>query len=93
MNRGKNFRAYGPRQLEITKLGLGSGTVTSLPSGIDCGDNCAHEFPFGTVVELTAIADADSLFKGWTGCSRTWGTCKITLNGDNATVTATFKKK
>src|SRR5438552_9498231 len=75
--------------LALTKAGTGSGTVTSDPAGLDCGDTCSGRFPFGTVVNLTATPAAGSVFAGRSGhadCAD--GT--VTLNADNAG-TATFQ--
>ena len=36
--------------LNVTKTGTGSGTLTSIPAGIDCGSTCSHSFVHGTVV-------------------------------------------
>ncbi len=68
----------------------GSGTVTSNPAGISCGSDCSYTFTQTSEVTLTAQADADSIFTGWSGggCSGT-GTCQVTMNND-ITVTATF---
>lgn len=79
-DRGEDFlgAAYffgGPTDLNIDVVddGIGSGTVISLPTGIDCGgiiDNCAKEFPYQTIVALRAIPNPDSVFVGWSGdCS------------------------
>ena len=53
--------------LEITRGGAGGGTVTSSPTGIDCGTDCSHDFVKGTIVVLTASADSQSFFFGWGG--------------------------
>jgi len=76
--------------LNVAKSGLGSGMVTSNPAGISCGSDCSYAFTQTSVVTLTAQADADSIFTGWSGggCSGA-GTCSVTLNAD-ITVTATF---
>jgi predicted outer membrane repeat protein len=76
--------------LTVTKDGTGSGTITSSPTGIDCGTDCSESFVSGTVVTLTATADTGSTFVGWTGasCSGT-GTCVITMDATKD-VTATF---
>lgn len=80
----------GMVSLMAAGAGLGSGTVTSVPLGIDCGADCAEAYATGAVVTLTARADAGSIFAGWSGggCSGT-GECAVTLTA-NTTVTATF---
>ncbi len=76
--------------LTVAKTGAGSGTVTSSPSGIDCGATCSHKYAPGTPVTLTAAAAAGSVFSGWSGggCSGT-GDCFVTVNSSSS-VTATF---
>ena len=76
--------------LTVVREGLGTGTVTSSPAGIDCGSACSAPFNANTTVTLTATAGIGSTFQGWTGggCSGT-GSCTITL-GANTTVTARF---
>ena len=77
--------------LTITKGGSGNGTVTA--TGINCGTDCTEAYNPGTVVTLTAIADANSTFTGWSGggCSGA-GTCSFNINADT-TITATFTAK
>lgn len=72
----------------VTKAGAGTGTVTSSPSGIDCGATCSRVFPSPGTVTLSARPTGGSTFDGWTGgvCAGT-GTCAVSTN---ATVTATF---
>jgi len=76
--------------LTVTRAGAGGGTVTSAPAGINCGADCTEAYNFGTLVTLTAVADATSAFGGWTGagCAGT-GTCAVTMNQTTA-VTALF---
>jgi hypothetical protein len=64
---GQDFTAIPYNLLTVSKTGTGSGTVTSLPSGISCGSECAEGFAPGTVVKLTATASPGSLFTGWSG--------------------------
>src|SRR5438093_2041579 len=77
--------------LSVTLEGLGGGTVTSSPAGINCGTACATTYDSGTVVTLTARPDSLSTFGGWRGggCSGT-GPCTVTLTG-NTTVSADFR--
>jgi hypothetical protein len=63
----------------VTKTGSGTGTVSSSPSGIDCGSTCNATYPASTVVTLSAAASTDSTFTGWSGpCSGT-GNCVVTV--------------
>ncbi len=55
------------RQLTVTRAGDGSGRVTSIPTGIDCGAACAAYFYQGEAVALTATPDAISIFGSWSG--------------------------
>jgi hypothetical protein len=75
--------------LSVTLAGDGSGTVTSDPAGIDCGEDCGEGYEAGTPVSLTATPDEGSVFEGWSGdCSGT-GSCDVTMSGARD-VTATF---
>jgi List-Bact-rpt repeat protein len=76
--------------LTVNRSGNGTGTVTSAPTGINCGATCSTSFSFGTQVTLTASAATGSTFTGWSGgsCSGT-GTCVVTINAAT-TVTANF---
>jgi hypothetical protein len=75
--------------LTVQKSGAGSGTVTSAPSGINCGNTCSANFPTGNTVTLTADPASGSTFVGWSGpCSGT-GSCTVTMSTDQ-TVSARF---
>ncbi|HEU4743178.1 MAG TPA: hypothetical protein VFS50_16395 [Meiothermus sp.] len=82
--------AAPPVSLTVSKTGAGSGTVTSNPSGINCGATCLASFAQGTSVTLTATPAPGSVFAGWSGgsCSGT-GTCTLPLTAAQ-TVTAAF---
>jgi len=80
--------------LTISKSGTGLGTVTSSPLGISCGSACSASFASGTVVTLTAVAEANtnSAFTGWSGaCTGTSTTCTVTMDASK-NVTAQFSK-
>ena len=79
--------------LTVLRSGTGTGTVTSSPSGIDCGSDCSESYNQGTSVTLTATPASGSIFGGWSGggCSGT-GSCSITMNS-NQTITATFNQQ
>ena len=76
--------------LNVAKAGLGIGTVSSNPAGIDCGAACSTKFDSGTQVTLAAQPAADSIFLGWggEGCSGTVS-CVVTMS-QTRNVTATF---
>ncbi len=77
---GTGTSASNTYMLTIHKDGTGSGAVTSAPAGIACGATCQASFTEGTVVTLTAAADGNSTFGGWSGdCSGT-GACQVTMN-------------
>lgn len=80
--------------LEVRKFGSGSGTVTSSPAGINCGSDCSEIYPDGTGIQLTAIADASSVFTGWGSfCRGPSASCAITVSRGNQLVEATFALK
>jgi hypothetical protein len=62
----------------------GNGMVTSDPAGAACGlggSNCFPMFEAQTSVVLTAMADANSSFAGWSGdCSGTAFTCTVNMS-------------
>ena len=76
----------------VVLAGDGSGRVTSMPAGIDCGTQCSHQFPPSSTVTLTAVPDAGSSFAGWSGagCAGA-GSCTVS-SAASAIVTATFSK-
>ncbi|MDA0243290.1 MAG: hypothetical protein OT477_07725 [Chloroflexi bacterium] len=80
-------------ELAITKIGVGSGLVTSTPAGLNCGATCTADFDFGTEVTLTATADTGFAFRGWSGaCSGVAPVCIVTVE-EAQTVTANFGLK
>jgi len=75
--------------LSVSKSGTGSGTVTSNPSGINCGTDCSENYTPGTSVTLTASPAAGSTFAGWSGACSGIGICTLSMSA-NQSVTATF---
>ncbi len=76
--------------LTVTRQGVGSGSVSSDPAGIDCGATCSADYNTGTAVELTATASPGSVFTGWGGsCSGTSASDTVSMTSDR-TCTATF---
>jgi hypothetical protein len=87
--------------LSVSKKGSGTGTVKSVPAGIDCGSDCTEDYPPNTSVTLTATPDSSSTFTSWSAyCSGT-GNCSVVISGNKCTLkmcgpcnaTATFKIK
>ena len=74
------------RRLTVKKAGLGSGQVTSTPTGIDCGLSCSALFYLDQQVALAAAPKAGSVFAGWSGDA----TCPNPIMAENRTCTATF---
>jgi serine protease len=76
--------------LSVTKSGMGRGTVTSSPSGIDCGSTCSAPYDSGTAVTLTATSSLGSFFNGWSGCDSVSGAaCTVSMSAAKS-VTADF---
>jgi phospholipase C len=76
-------------QLTVQNTGTGTGSITSIPAGISCGQTCGISFAKGTAVTLTATPSSNSTFAGWSGACTGTGTCTVTLMA-SASVTAAF---
>ena len=87
-----NQVASGPptatRTLTVTRSG--QGTVSSSPTGINCGSTCSAAFASDSTVRLIAAPASGYRFAGWSGggCSGT-AACQVVL-GTNTAVTAAF---
>lgn len=66
--------------LSVVKSGDGTGTVTSSPAGISCGNTCSASMVAGATVKLTAAAAKGSKFTGWTGACSGTGSCTVAMN-------------
>ena len=76
--------------LTINKSGMGRGTVTSSPAGINCGSTCSAPYDSGTVVTLTATPAMGSVLLEWTGCDTVSGaSCSVSMSAAKS-VTANF---
>ncbi|MBC7350002.1 MAG: SBBP repeat-containing protein [Candidatus Aminicenantes bacterium] len=61
------FAAVGSYQLTVSRTGDGSGSVTSVDGGIDCGSDCSETYDEGFIVILKAEPAENSVFGGWSG--------------------------
>lgn len=77
--------------LKVLKDGDGSGTVSDVPTGIDCGSVCSASFTAGTSPTLTATPSPGSRFSGWsTARCPGAGSCQLPTVVSDQTVTAAF---
>ena len=85
--RGKGETQSTDPILSVTSA---NGTVTSNPSGINCGSTCSANYDSGKLVTLTVSANSGYTFTGWSGggCSGI-GTCTVTMNAATS-VTANY---
>ena len=92
-----NTTTAGKIALTLYKVGLGLGTVTSNPAGINCGATCTtgvFNFATGATVILNAVETTGSTFTGWTGCAvnpTNRRQCTAFLNAGKV-VSATFSR-
>ncbi len=86
--------APGGQELDVTTAGVGFGSVSSSPTGINaCTAFCSAWYGPGTTVTLTAHPSTGpvygSKFDGWSGACSGTGRCVVTMSNARA-VTATF---
>ncbi len=73
----------------ITVTKTGNGTITSTPSGINCGTACSATYSYGASVNLIAQPAANQAFSGWGGSCSGAESCNLIMNAPQ-TVSATF---
>ncbi len=84
-----NFTAVTPgtpNTLYVTSTG--GGTVTSNPSGINCGTTCDADFNAATVVTLTPTPNPGLTFNGWRGACTGTGTCQVPMTNAKGVMAA-----
>ncbi|WP_444996962.1 InlB B-repeat-containing protein [Aliikangiella sp. IMCC44359] len=88
-----NLKPVSMVNLSVERSGTGSGTVTSAPAGINCGDTCSSEFAeLSGSVTLTAVADDNSVFVEWQQDCTGTDTCTVDTDADHKVV-AVFNQK
>ncbi|MBV1911064.1 MAG: hypothetical protein KUG78_17325 [Kangiellaceae bacterium] len=85
------FQPNSGEEFTLSVETTGSGTVTSNPSGIDCGSVCSQSFSDTTSVILTATAESGNSFVGWGGACSGVGNCTVPMSS-NQSVTADFQQ-
>ena len=97
MDADKNvMKAFTIIQRTLTITAPMNGTITSNPSGINCGSGssssttCEADFNHGTDVTLTAAPDANHELRDWSGggCSGSGATCTVAMTRDKTVAKA-----
>jgi subtilisin family serine protease len=73
--------------LSAAKSGTGSGVLTSNPAGVNCGSDCSESYASNTVVAVTAMPSAGSVFSKWlsvctSSSTQFVPTCPVLMNAD-----------
>ena len=90
MSQARNVTAtFTAQTYTLSVTASGTGTVTSSPSGVNCGSTCSASYSSGTSVTLTATPAAGSTFTGWSGACTGTGSCVVSMTAARS-VTATF---
>ena len=89
--RNRVVRVLSQTRLEVTIDGSGAGSVTSVPSAMNCSTGtCEAWFDPSTTVTLTSSTGANSTFMGWSGaCYGAGSSCTVTMTEAKST-TVTF---
>ena len=75
--------------LTVSRAGTGTGTITSIPTGIACGADCSQYYNVNTTVTLTATPAVGSIFSGWSGACTGTGSCIVSMTAAKSVI-ATF---
>jgi hypothetical protein len=80
--------------VSVALSGMGSGLVTSNPTGILCPPTCAFDFQQSVTVTLTPNPSTGSTFAGWSNACVSFGSsgnCTLTLEGIAMSAGAAFR--
>ena len=80
---------FAVQDVSLSVTTTGDGVVESTPAGINCGQDCSENYPFGSSVTLVARPGPQSIFAGWGGACSGTAPCEIELTA-NTMVTANF---
>jgi Divergent InlB B-repeat domain len=91
MNAARSVVASFAQLTYVLSVALtGSGTVTAMPAGINCGTTCTAAYASESTVTLTAVPASGNQFSGWGGaCSGTTTNCTVAMTAAKS-VTAGF---
>jgi len=79
-----------PNRHAVSVTVTGSGSVSSAPAGVSCGQDCTESFESGTAVTLTAAPMSGHVLQAWSGaCAGSSLSCTISVTTAQQ-VTATF---
>lgn len=85
------FTRPDPPTLTVNRAGSGSGSVTpDTGSLVFIGSTASTTYPYSTIVTLTALPSAGSIFTGWSGSCRNTGPVCTILMSTNESTTAHF---
>jgi hypothetical protein len=86
---------FVPKKVSVTLQRSGRGRITSADGSVNCTmDSCTVMVNAGAQLVLNAVAETDSEFKSWSGCSGASGaTCTLASVTAPVTVGATFALK
>ena len=89
MNGAESVTATFTQLFVLSVSDTGNGTVTSSPSGINCGATCSANFASGAQVTLNEAPANGWNFTGWGGACSGTGSCVVTMSAAKS-VSATF---
>lgn len=91
LNESKSVTAFFIAENTLSVSIAGSGSVTSMPAGIDCPDDCSAGFVPAEKVLLVPSPINGASFIEWTGACSGSGACVVDM-GQPRSVTATFSE-
>jgi Divergent InlB B-repeat domain len=76
----------------VSLAGTGAGTVTSVPSGINCpAQLCGAQFNVGDTIVLDATPNSGHSLTGWANCTTVNGnSCSLDVPKGSTSIVATF---